>query len=199
MTILDTLENGMTYEVLISTENEDGSFNVKPFGLKIKDNFFVVKLFPNRTFFNIKRTSQLTVYFLQDVSMFVKALTSTLDYNTFLEEVNCEIECAVLNLDTNSIEDVYGKNVNTTITAKPLKIIEHKRTLPTINRASNQIMELLVDFSRYNLMDADAKNDFIKKVHSSESLIRKTGNKKHMDSLNIIKKELKKKGCSIPL
>ena len=53
-------------------------------------------------------------------------------------------------------------------------------------------MELLVDFSRYDLMDVDAKNNFIQKVKSSEKTIRKTGNKKHMDSLNLLKKELKK-------
>lgn len=192
MTILDNLENGTTYEVLISTENEDGSFNVKPFGLKVKDNLFVLKLFPNRTFFNIKRTSQLTIFFSQDVLMFTKALTSRLDYDDFLAGVNCEIQCTVLDIDTNHVEDNYGKNVRVTIMAKPMEIIEHKRTLPIINRASNQIMELLVDFSRYHLMDADAKNNFIKKVRSAEIIIRKTGNKKHLDSLNIIKKELKK-------
>lgn len=192
MTILDNLENGTTYEVLISTENEDGSFNVKPFGLKVKDNLFVLKLFPNRTFFNIKRTSQLTIFFSQDVLMFTKALTSRLDYDDFLAGVDCEIQCAVLDIDTNHVEDDYGKNVRVTIMAKPMEIIEHKRTLPIINRASNQIMELLVDFSRYHLMDVDAKNNFIKKVRSAEIIIRKTGNKKHLDSLNIIKKELKK-------
>ena len=192
MTILNNLENGMTYEVLISTENEDKSLNVKPFGLKIKDEHFVLNLFPNKTFFNIKRTSQLSVCFLQDILVFTKALTSTLDCNNFLDDVNYEIPCEVLSMSTHSVEDDYGKNVNVTITAKPLKIIEHKKTLPIINRASNQIMELLVDFSRYDLMDVDAKNNFIQKVKSSEKTIRKTGNKKHMDSLNLLKKELKK-------
>jgi hypothetical protein len=40
-------------------------------------------------------------------------------------------------------------------------------------------------------MDVDAKNNFIEKVNSSETIIRKTGNKKHLDSLNLLKKELK--------
>lgn len=193
MNILDTLEEGMTYEVLISTENEDKSHNIKPFGLKVKDNLFVLKLFPNRTFFNIKRTEEFTVYFLHDVLIFAEALTSGLDYGNLLDKVNYEVGCKVLNSDTTGIEDAYGKNITTTIMAKPLNIIEHKKTLPIINRASNHIMELLVDFSRYDLMDVDAKNNFIQKVDSSEKIIEKTGNKKHMDSLNLIKKGLGRK------
>jgi len=191
MTILDNFEEDMVYEVLISTKNEDGSLNVKPFGLKIKNNSFVLKLFPNKTFLNIKNNLVFTVYFLQDVLMFTKALTSNLDYEEFLNEINYEIPCKISNSSVSVIEDNYGKNITTTIIAEPIKIIEHKETLPIINRASNKIMELLIDFSRYDLMDVDAKSNFIEKINSSERIIRKTGNGKHLDFLNLLKKELK--------
>jgi len=191
MTILDNFEEDMVYEVLISTKNEDGSLNVKPFGLKIKNNSFVLKLFPNKTFLNIKNNLVFTVYFLQDVLMFTKALTSNLDYEEFLNEINYEIPCKISNSSVSVIEDNYGKNITTTIIAEPIKIIEHKETLPIINRASNKIMELLIDFSRYDLMDVDAKSNFIEKINSSERIIRKTGNGKHLDSLNLLKKESK--------
>lgn len=193
MTILSNFEEDMTYEVLVSTKNEDASFNIKPFGLKIVDNSFVLKLFPSKTLSNIKSTGMLTVYLLQDVLIFTKALTSNLSREDLLGEVNYEITCEISNLDELSIEDDYGENITATIIAKPVKIIEHKKNLPLINRASNQIIELLVDFSRYDFMDVDARNNFIKKLNSSEKLIRKTGNKKHLDSLNILKKELKQK------
>ena len=193
MTILSNFEEDMTYEVLISTKNEDASLNIKPVGLKIRDNSFVFKLFPNKTLSNIKNTGELTVYLLQDVLIFTKALTCNLSREDILSEVNYEILCEISNLDTTSVEDNYGENITATIIAKPVKIIEHKKTLPIINRASNQIIELLVDFSRYDFMDVDAKSNFIKKLKNSEILIRKTGNKKHLDSLNILKKELKNK------
>ena len=193
MTVLDNFEEDMTYEVLVSTKNDDGSLNIKAFGLRIKDDSVVLRLFPNRTLSNIRNTGELTIYFLQDVLIFTRALTSGLNPDEFLDEVNYEVPCKISNLETNTIEDGYGKNITTTIIAEPLKIIEHKKTLPIINRASNQIMELLVDFSRYDFMDVDAKSNFIKKVNSSERIIRKTGNKKHLDSLNMLKKELKEK------
>lgn len=193
MAILDNFEEDMTYEVLVSTKNEDGSLNVKPFGLKIKDNDFIFKIFPNKTLLNIKNSDELTVYFLQDVLLFTKALTSNLDYDDLLNEVNYEIPCKISNIDTTIINDVYGKNVATKIIAKPIKIIEHKKTVPLINRASNQIMELLIDFSRYEFMDVDLRNNFIEKLNCSEKIIIKTGNKKHWDSLNLLKKELKQK------
>lgn len=192
MSILNNFEEDMTYEVLVSTENLDGLFNIKPFGLKIKDGLFVLSLFPNKTLLNIKRSGKLTVYFSQDVLLFTKSLTSGLIMDEVLDEVNYEVEAEVLNIEDNLVEDDYGKNVSSTIFAEPKKIIEHKKTLPVINRASNQIIELLVDFSRYAFMDMDAQNNFIKKVNSSEKIIRKTGNKKHLDSLNLIKKSIKK-------
>ena len=193
MAILDNFEEDMTYEVLVSTKNEDGSLNVKPFGLKIKDNDFIFKIFPNKTLLNIKNSDELTVYFLQDVLIFTKALTSNLDYDDLLDEINYEISCKISNMDTTIIDDNYGKNVATTIIAKTTKIIEHKKTVPIINRASNQIMELLIHFSRYEFMDVDARNNFIQKLNYSEKIIIKTGNKKHLDSLNLLKKELKQK------
>lgn len=193
MAILDNFEEDMTYEVLVSTKNEDGSLNVKPFGLKIKDNDFIFRIFPNKTLLNIKNTGELTVYFLQDVLLFTKALTSNLDYDDLLNGVNYEMPCKISNMDTTIIDDNYGKNVATTIIAKPTKIIEHKKILPIINRASNQIMELLIDFSRYEFMDVDLRNNFIEKLNCSEKIIIKTGNKKHFDSLNLLKKELKQK------
>lgn len=193
MTIFDDFEEDMTYEVLVSTKNVDESLNIKPFGLKIKNNSFVLRLFSNKTLLNIKNTEKLTVYFLQNPLIFTKALTSNLNYDEMLNEINYEIPCEISGLDATTIEDIYGRNKTTTIIAKPIKIIEHKKTLPIINRASNQIMELLIDFSRYDFMNIDAKRNFIKKVNSSEGIIRKTGNKKHMDSLNILKKELKQK------
>lgn len=157
------------------------------------DNDFIFKIFPNKTLLNIKNSDELTVYFLQDVLIFTKALTSNLDYDDLLDEINYEISCKISNMDTTIIDDNYGKNVATTIIAKPTKIIEHKKTVPIINRASNQIMELLIDFSRYEFMDVDARNNFIQKLNYSEKIIIKTGNKKHFDSLNLLKKELKQK------
>lgn len=194
MASLSDFEENMSYEVLVSTKNDDDSRNIKPFGLRIVDNSFVFRLFPNKTLSNIKNTGELTVYFLQDVLIFTKALTSGLSREDILGEVNYEITCEISNLDTIAIEDSYGKNITVTIIAEPVKIIEYKKALPIINRASNQIMELLVDFSRYDFMDVDAKSNFIKKLKSSESVIRKTGNRKHLDSLDLLKKELKEKG-----
>jgi hypothetical protein len=193
MFISNILNENTKYEVLISTFNEDGSCHIKPFGLEIENNFLVLNLFPNKTLFNIKNRNEFKIYFSQDILLFTEALLNQLDFDNFLDCVDCEVVCDVVDLSEKIIVDAYCENAITKIKAEPIKIIEHKKTIPLFNRASNQILELLIDFSRFNLMDIDAKDNFIKKIESSEIIIEKTGNDKHKKSLNLIKKEVMKK------
>ncbi len=187
MNILNKLEEGNIYEVLIATENGDGTLNIKPFGVKFEEQHFVLHLFPNKTLFNIKQKKSFTVYFTNDVLAYTNALFGLLD--DF--DKDFAVECEVENISSDQVADSYGKNIAAIITAKVIKIIEHDKTLPIINRATNHIIDLLVEFSRYSFMDVDKQTQFVEKIESTENIINKCGNKKHKKALNLIKKELK--------
>ena len=96
MNILNKLEEGNIYEVLIATENGDGTLNIKPFGVKFEEQHFVLHLFPNKTLFNIKQKKSFTVYFTNDVLAYTNALFGLLDDFDKDFAVECEVENIVI-------------------------------------------------------------------------------------------------------
>lgn len=190
MNFLNNLEEKTIYEVLIATDNKDGTCNIKPFGIKYENNHFTLNLFPNKTLLNIKNNKHFTLIFTQDSLLFTKSLFGFLSTDDLKKTYYSSVLCEVVKFSDKTIIDNYGENITTTIMANPVKILEDKKTMPLINRATTNIIELLVEFSRYDFMDVDSKNNFIKKLDSTENLIKKIGNKKHYKSIELIKKEL---------
>lgn len=190
MNILDCLEEDLTYEVLVLTR-DGNSTHIKPFGLRYVDNCFVLDLFPGKTLLNIKKTNKFRVYFLYDALLFTRALCGELDFDSLDGSCHCSFSCDVREVEATMMSDAYGKNVITRIIAEPSKIITDNATLPIINRATNQIIELLVDFSRYKYMDVDVRDIFKEKLVAYEKTIIKTGNNKHKKALKIIKERIK--------
>lgn len=190
MNVLDNLEEDVTYEVLVITY--DGvKANIKPFGLRYTGESFVFDLFPNSTLLNIKRTGTLTVYFLHDILAFTKALLDELTLDELKGTFHCSILCDVKSIESDMTDDAYGKNILSRIIAEPTEIITNNLTLPIINRATGHIIEVLVDFSRYEYMDVDARNNFKEKIRLIEKTVEKTGNTKHRKAMEIIKNRMK--------
>lgn len=187
---LENLDEDTVYEVLVSTRDAGGSFNIKPFGVRVKGNNIVLRLYPNHTLINVRKDRKFVLHFTDDVLLFTKAAFGLLDESS-LSSMDCSVNCEVSDFFPDSVEDDYGENITTTIIAKPCKIIKNKQTPSTINRPTNKIIELLVDCSRYNYMDVHERDDFIKKIISTEKFIEKNAGKKHAESIKIIKKELK--------
>ena len=190
MNILDTLDENTLFEVLVATVNPDGTSIVRPFGVRYVGGSFIFNLFPNHSLSNIKDNGKLTVCFTGDVLLFVRALLCDLTFDGVEDCVDCAVVCDVSSVESVQMEDSIGKNITYKIVAKPIKIIEHGRSLPVISRATNHIIELLVILSRYQYMDVDVKNRFHEKVRESEEIISKTGNNKHKKAIQLIKKEI---------
>lgn len=189
MMILENLDEDTLYEVLVSSKGADDSFNIKPFGITYSDGNIVLNLYPNQTLFNIKNDDKFGVHFTGDVLLYTESFFGMLHEDS-LDLMDCSVYCDVADSVTHEVSDVYGKNIITTIIAKPTKIIEHRKITTIINRATNKIIELLIDFSRYDYMDMHARNEFAKKLESTEKYIQKNGNKKHKIALKKIKERI---------
>ena len=189
--IFEKMDSDTIYEVLISTRGADGNLNIKPFGMSLHEGNVVLKLYPNNTLFNIKKKGSFDLLFTYDVLMYTKSILGLLSEDS-LESVDCRVSCKVMDFVVDKVEDTYGKNITTTIIAKPVNIIKNDLTMPLISRAKNKIIELLVDYSRYEYMDVDAQEKFIKKLEKTSDFIQKNGNKKHKQSINLLKKEIRK-------
>ena len=190
----DFLEEDVVYEVLLCSHDLDDNNHVRPIGMRFDGEFLVFSLFNNRTLTNLVDNPHFSVFFTNDSLLYVLALLGSLDCDDyFWSNVSHIFNCDVLSFDEKIIDDSYGTNTTTKIIAKVVNIKEINPTLPLINRATNNIIELLVDFSRFDLMDVYEKNNFYEKLDYCENIVNKTGNKKHKKAIRLIKKEIKEK------
>ena len=188
------LPENTIFEVLVTTTNNQKP-HTKPFGMKIQDKQVVLTLFPNKTLNNIKNNKEFLIQFTLNPLIYTKASLNKLtskDYqnNNILKEATVILRLKVNKIIELKNNDIYGENIITTIFSTVTDIKQENIQVPAINRATTKIIELLVDYTRYNYMDSNQKSSYINKIIESENIIRKTGNKNHNKSLNLIKKEL---------
>ena len=194
--LADYFGEDVTYEALITSFSSDGEVHTKPFGVRFRDNEVFLNLFPSRTLVNIVANQNFYLSFTRDSLLYARALFDCLcvdDYDgTVLRDASFVLSCEVINISEEFVEDDYGKIRLSKISSKATKILKEKREVATINRATNHIIEVLIDYSRYAFMNASERKSFYKKMDSCEEIIKKTGNTKHEEALKLLKKELNK-------
>ena len=194
MILDDFLEEDVVYEVLLCSHDLNDNNHVRPVGMRFDGEFLVFSLFNSRTLANIVDNPHFSVFFTGDSLLYVLALLGSLECDDyFWSNVSHVFSCDVLSFDEKNIDDSYGTNTTTRIIAKVVNIKEINPTPHVINRATNNIIEELVDFSRFDLMNVYEKNNFYKKLEYCEKIVNKTGNKKHKKAIQLIKKEIKEK------
>ena len=189
---INLMENTI-YEVIITSFNKQVNF--KPFGIKFNNKKVILNLYPNRTLKNIKTNPEFLIQFTTNPLVYTKALLNKLtpsDYNKeyFLLDSNIVIKANVYSICEYVHEDNYGKVTLTQITANIGEIHEINNQPPVINRATNKIIDLLVDYTRIPYMNSTQKNDYINKLQNLSSVIKKSGNNQHIQSLKLLKKEI---------
>lgn len=198
MKINNVLDEHTTYEVLITTISVDEEVHTKPFGMKLIDNKLVLNLFPNITLKNMQSNPTFKVQFSLNPLIYTKAFFNKLSDEDYIE--NEVLACSDYIIDAK-VEDIlrfiqdddYGTSVYYRITAEIIGFKKLKNRMPTINRSTNIILDLLVKSSRFYLMNTEEKNQLINEINKTYKFILKEGNQNHLDSLNLIKKEIKLK------
>ena len=197
MKINNVLDEHTTYEVLITTRNIDGTVHTKPFGIKLIDNKLILNLFPNTTLKNIQSNPNFKVQFSLNPLIYTKAFFNKLNKMDYIE--NEVLVCSDYIIDAK-VEDIlrfiqdddYGTSVYYRITANIINFKKLKNRISTINRSTNIILDLLIKASRFYLMNSEEKNQLINEINKNYKFILKEGNQDHLDSLNLIKKEMNK-------
>ena len=197
MKINNVLDEHTTYEVLITTRNIDGTVHTKPFGIKLIDNKLILNLFPNTTLKNIQSNPNFKVQFSLNPLIYTKAFFNKLNKMDYIE--NEVLVCSDYIIDAK-VEDIlrfiqdddYGTSVYYRITANIINFKKLKNRMSTINRSTNIILDLLIKASRFYLMNSEEINQLINVINKNFKFILNEGNQDHLDSLNLIKKEMNK-------
>ena len=197
MKINNVLDEHTTYEVLITTIGSDEKLHTKPFGIKLQGNKLILNLFSNNTLNNLRYNPNFKVQFLLDPFIYTKALFNKLNDDDYFEKGILKDTSYVIDAEVDNMlkfiqEDKYNTTFYYRITADILRFKKLKNKIPTINRSTNRLLNLLIKSSRFYLMNDEEKNELIKEMNNEYKFILKEGNQRHLDSLNLLKEEIDK-------
>ena len=202
------------YEVIITTIDNNGKSNAAPFGLRVlEDNEVFLRIFEGGTTIkNIKEKEEFVVNVTTDPLMFTLATTNTIpdEYLTrisnktqssnelaYLTDADAYFICEVKSLKTSLREDdIKSSNVNF-IKSEVVKLNIKNKCVKPINRAIHALTEALVNYSRINIVDEDTRKYFIERFLESERVIKRVGNEKEKESIQILKEDLISQGFNI--
>lgn len=187
------------YEVLLTSQNNNGSYNIKPFGIKFnKDGQIEITIFPNKTLKNIKNNPFITIQFTQNIDVYVRALFNKLVDSDFLDdkilnETNTAIDAKVVSMTEEVREDAHSKTTITHVVCDIIDVSQINLAIPVISRPTAMIMEDLIRYSRVKFMNVNEMCEYLKDMEDSIDFIKDQGNKIHLDAINLICSELENK------
>ena len=202
------------YEVIITTIDKDGNSNAAPFGLRVLDeNEVFLRIFEGgNTIKNIKDKEEFIVNITTDPLMFTLATTNTIPdeylsriFNktksngelAYLTDADAYFICEVKSLKTSLREDdIKSSDVNF-IKSEVVELNIKNKCVKPLNRAIHALIEALVNYSRINIVDEDTQKYFLERFKESERIIKRVGNEKEKESIQILKENLISQGFTI--
>ena len=197
------------YEVIITTIDNNGKSGLRV----LEDNEVFLRIFEGGTTIkNIKEKEEFVVNVTTDPLMFTLATTNTIpdEYLTrisnktqssnelaYLTDADAYFICEVKSLKTSLREDdIKSSDVNF-IKSEVVKLNIKNKCVKPINRAIHALTEALVNYSRINIVDEDTRKYFIERFLESERVIKRVGNEKEKESIQILKDDLINQGFEI--
>ncbi|MDO5851439.1 MAG: DUF447 family protein [Methanobacteriaceae archaeon] len=177
-------EEDIIYESVITTKNNNGTLNTSLIGVINNNNHIQLKLYSNKTLKNILKNKEFILGLTTDPLLLTRIVLKKLNITDYQKIKNNDCINMPLLLKLK-MECYTQKEEIHIITAKIVETIQNKPEIPIINRATNKIVELLVDYTRLT-----NKEVYINKIDDNERIILKTGNKKHKIALELIKKSI---------
>lgn len=202
------------YEVIITTIDKDGNSNAAPFGLRVlEDNEVFLRIFEGgNTIKNIKDKVEFIVNITNDPLMFTLSTTNTIPekYLTrisnktknhgelaYLTDADAYFICEVKSLKTGLREDdIKSSDVNF-IKSEVVELNIKNKCVKPMNRAIHALIEALVNYSRINIVDENTQKYFLERFLESERVIKRVGNEKEKESIQILKEDLINQGFEI--
>ena len=206
------MEKGQQYEIIITTIDSDGNTNAAPFGLRVLENDEIfLRIFDGgNTIRNIKDKKEFIVNVTDNPLMFTLSSINTIpdEHLTKIPKENSELAYltdadAYFICEVKSIKSSYRENdpiKDTGINFIKAEVIElniKNKCVKPINRAIHALIESLVNYSRINIVDEEKQKYFLERFEESERIIKRVGNKKEKEAIELLKDDLKKKGYEI--
>ena len=196
------MEKGRQYETIITTKNEDNTKNAAPIGVICAgDDKIINRIFKgSKTLNNIIREREFTVNITHDPELFTTPIIGSLNQNIYnddysLKDVDAYFKCEVISLTeaVKQSDPVKKKDEAIVIKSKVTELTINNKT-KALNRGFGYVVESLSNLTRFDLVDDEKKDEYLKQFKEAKRVVLKVGRKEDIKAMNEIKKELMKKG-----
>ena len=196
------MEKGRQYETIITTHDSEGVKNAAPIGVLYSGKDIILnRIFKgSHTLDNIVSQKEFIVNITHDPELFTRSLIGNLDESEFgndesLKAADAYFKCEVISLKeaVKQSDPIKKKGEAIVIKSKVTDLIINRET-SAFNRGFGYVIESLTNFSRFDLIEGEQKEFYIKRFKEAYRVVNKVGTKDDIRAMHKIKKELQAKG-----
>ena len=196
------MEKGKQYETIVSTKNSQNVKNAAPIGILCSgDDKVVCRIFKGRkTLDNILSQKEFIVNITHDPELFMLSTIGNLPENYFddngsIKSADAYFKCEVLSFkEAVKQSDPIRKKGEAIVIKSEVKELIINNNVKAFNRGFGYVVETLANFTRFDLVDDNQKEEYLNKFREANRVVRKIGYPEDIQAMNEIKKELMKKG-----
>lgn len=189
------------YECIYTTISRDGVKNAAAIGLKyMGENIVGARIFENsNTLKNIFETKRYVVNITQDPLVFTNATIDRLsdDYYTDDEDIAVLKDAgSYMIVDVLDIAELGNKDTpiqndekSFLIKGEVKELVINDPNIKAFNRGLGGLIECLVNYSRYKIVDDEKRQAYMDRVIENERIINRIGNDEIKKSIRLVKEE----------
>lgn len=196
------MEKGRQYETIITTQNSQGIKNAAPIGVLCSGPDMILnRIFKgSHTLDNIISQKEFVVNITHSPELFTESLIGNLDDSCFNDDLSIKgsdayFKCRAISF-TEAIKrsDPIKKSSEAIIIKSKVVELVINRDTAAFNRGFGYVIESLTNFLRFDLVDGELKEFYIKRFKEAYRVVIKVGTKEDIKAMKKIKKELQAKG-----
>lgn len=196
------MEKGKQYETIITTTNSDNTRNAAPIGVLYGgEDIIICRIFKgSKTLDNILRQKEFTVNICRNPELFTTSLLGNLPQDYFSEDnsikdIEAYFKCEAISFkEAVKQSDPIKKSGEAIVFKSKVKELVKNKEIKAYNRAFDYVVESLANLTRFDIVDDETREFYIKQFREAKRVVNKVGYKKEKKAMDLIKKELIKKG-----
>ena len=198
------IEKDLQYECITTTVSKEGVKNAGAFAfIYLGDDKVHCHIFEgSKTLKNILDTNEYVVNVTQDPLVFTYATLDCLDDEYYTDDEDIAIiknSPAYIIVDVESVEiktpenfPIKGDNSIYFITGKIREVIVNDENVQAYNRGMSGLIEGLVNFSRYKIVDDAKRKEYMDRLIENQRVIEKVSDEKTKKAMADLRAEYEK-------
>lgn len=146
----------MIQEIIVTTQNEDGTTHIAPMGIREENGLIIIAPFkPSATLENIQRNKSAVVNRIDDVRIFAGCLTGRKDWPLVATDkiTGQRLQAALSHLELK-LESVEEDELRPRFYLKPILEVTHS-AFKGFNRAQSAVLEAAILVSRLHMLSKE--------------------------------------------